>query len=258
MTEEERGPLIKRLCCGPTDVINYPAGRRQALLDRQEYRTAMRTRVKICGITNLTDAVTAAEAGADALGFIFYPPSPRAVTLAAAKDIIRSLPPFVAKVGVFVNEPLEVIRDVVASCGLTCVQLHGDEPPRLVEEVGTMVPCYKAFRVKSESMVRSLPSYGGAVWLLDSYVAGQAGGTGECFNWDWAILAKQLGRGIILAGGLNPSNVAEAVRIVEPYSVDVASGVEVYPGKKDPALVRAFVQQATKGWADRAGLGKTE
>lgn len=193
----------------------------------------------------------AVEAGADALGFIFYPPSPRSVAPETAREIIQALPPFITKVGVFVNEPAGLIREVAATCGLTCVQLHGDESPSMVRELGAAVPCYKAFRVKSESMVRHLSSYPGAVWLLDSYVAGQAGGTGECFNWDWAIQANKLGRGIVLAGGLNPSNVAEAIRIVRPYGVDVASGVEIRPGKKDAALVRSFVHEATKGWADR-------
>ena len=195
----------------------------------------------------------AVEAGADALGFIFYPPSPRSVAPAVAREIIQALPPFISKVGVFVNEPVGLIREVADTCGLTCVQLHGDEPPSMVQELGAALPCYKAFRVKSEAMVRHLSSFPGAVWLLDSYVAGQAGGTGERFNWDWAIQANQLGRGIILAGGLNPSNVAEAIRTVRPYGVDVASGVETRPGKKDPALVRAFVQEAIKGWAERAG-----
>ena len=200
----------------------------------------MSVKVKICGITQLDDALAAVEAGADALGFMFHEPSPRHLTPSAAAKITRHLPPFVAKVGVFVNASADVVRRIVAECGLDAVQLHGDETP---EFCGQFAPLkvIKAFRIRDEKSLLPLSDFETDAWLLDSFVPGKEGGTGTTFNWDLANQAKESGRPIILAGGLTPENIAEAVHEVWPYAVDVSSGVEAAPGRKDAALVRAFI-----------------
>lgn len=202
-----------------------------------------RVRVKICGITSLHDAQVAVDAGADALGFMFYVRSPRWIEPEAAGEIVRSLPPFVAAVGVFVNAEESFVRRVAAQCGLDAVQFHGDETPEYCARFEPL-RVFKAFRVNAAESLRALADYSTSAWLLDAFVPDQPGGTGRTFNWDLAIQAKQLGRPIILAGGLTPENVADAVRRVRPYAVDVSSGVESAPGRKDPARVRAFVQAA--------------
>ncbi len=199
-------------------------------------------RVKICGTTNGEDALVAAEAGADALGFVFWEGSPRRVALEQAAEIIQTLPPFISKVGVFVNPTKEKVRQVIDRCGLDTLQFHGDEPPEFCRQFGLKV--IRAFRMQDAESLRLLAAYPTEGWLLDSFVPGQPGGTGARFNWDLAIEAKKFGRPIILAGGLTPANVAEAVRQVRPFAVDVASGVELAPGKKDPAKVRAFIAAA--------------
>jgi len=202
----------------------------------------MSTIVKICGITSPADALIAAEAGADALGLMFYEPSPRNVSLKTAAAIARELPPFLTKVGVFVNAPEELVLRAIAECGLNIVQFHGDETPDYCQKFPVMV--LKAFRIKDADSLKQLPEYQTDAWLLDAYTADKQGGTGEKFNWDLAIEAQKLGKPIFLAGGLTPENVADAVRKVQPYAVDVSSGVEAAPGKKDPAKVRAFIQAA--------------
>lgn len=206
--------------------------------------------VKICGITNLADARTAVDAGADALGFMFYEPSARSITPAAAREIIAQLPPRVAKVGVFVNAPMEIIRRIATECGLDTVQLHGEETPEFCAQLAPL-KVWKAVRVRDENSLSTMPGYKTDAWLLDSYVAGHQGGTGEKFNWELAIAAKVLGRPIILAGGLTPENIATAVRQVRPFGVDVSSGVESAPGKKDAAKVRAFIHAAKKTSPDK-------
>lgn len=202
----------------------------------------MSTMVKICGITNETDALAAAEAGADALGFMFYEPSPRHVSLQVAAKIARQLPPFLIKVGVFVNAPEDMVLRAIGECGLNIVQFHGDETPDYCQLFPVMT--IKAFRIRDTESLKSLPDYKTDAWLLDAYVADKLGGTGAQFNWDLAIEGQKLGRPIFLAGGLTPENVGEAVRKVRPYAVDVSSGVEASPGKKDHAKVRAFIQAA--------------
>ncbi|MHB8520126.1 MAG: phosphoribosylanthranilate isomerase [Limisphaerales bacterium] len=197
-------------------------------------------KIKICGITNLTDALAAAEAGADALGFVFYQRSPRNVSRQTAAGIIRKLPPFLAKVGVFVNETETVIRQVVAECGVDTLQFHGDETPEFCKRFSPL-KVVKAFRVQSVESLRALSAYETDAWLLDSCVPGTVGGTGQQFNWELACAAKEFGHPIILAGGLTPENVAEAVHEVWPYGVDVSSGVEAAPGKKDAQLIRDFI-----------------
>ncbi|MBM4301354.1 MAG: phosphoribosylanthranilate isomerase [Deltaproteobacteria bacterium] len=196
-------------------------------------------RIKICGITNLEDALLAAELGADALGFIFYPKSPRKVAPETAREIIARLPPFVASVGVFVDEEAAVVQELAASLGLDWVQLHGQESPDYCLSLGRRV--IKGFRIKDGTSLKDLALYRGAVqaFLLDTYKPGQVGGTGESFDWHLALEAKPYGR-IILAGGLNAENVAQAIATALPAAVDAASGTEAAPGKKDPDKLRAF------------------
>lgn len=197
-------------------------------------------RVKICGITNLEDAVVAAELGADAIGFIFYEKSQRHINPRTAALIIRELPPFVATIGVFVNEPPEKVVDIAKEAGVGCIQLHGDETPEYVQAVGLRT--IKALRVKDASILNKLRSFSVSAILLDTYREGQPGGTGETFDWEIASEAAKTGR-IILSGGLNPENVGSAVRKVRPYAVDVSSGVEAKPGKKDHAKLQKFFEQ---------------
>jgi phosphoribosylanthranilate isomerase len=196
-------------------------------------------RIKICGITNLIDARLAADLGAHALGFIFYPKSPRSVRPEVARDIIDNLPPFVMTVGVFVDEEATVVRGIAETTGLDWVQLHGKESPEYCCELKRRV--IKGFRIKDASSLSLLPEYQGSVqaFLLDTYKAGTAGGTGETFEWELARQAGALGP-IILAGGLTPANVGQAIKVAQPAAVDVASGVETTPGKKDPEKLRAF------------------
>jgi phosphoribosylanthranilate isomerase len=201
-------------------------------------------RVKICGITNLSDASAAIEAGADALGFVFYEASPRHISVEEAAEIVRELPPFVAKVGVFVDAPREVVAETVLKCRLTAVQLHGNESPEFCHRVTCDV--IKAFRVEGPESLEALRRYATSAWLLDSFVAGKPGGTGAQFKWELATRAKALGRPILLAGGLTPENVASAVKEVRPFGVDVSSGVESTPRKKDHLKVRAFVAAAKR------------
>lgn len=197
-------------------------------------------RVKICGITNLEDALLAASLGADALGFVLYPPSPRAISPDAARAIIAQLPPFVTTVGVFVDEDTARVKELAGQLGLDWVQLHGRESPDYCKSLGRRV--IKGFRIQDENSLTALTAYRGAAqaFLLDAYKKGLAGGTGETFNWDLARQARKYGP-IILAGGLTPENVAQAIATARPQAVDVASGVEATPGKKDPEKLRAFI-----------------
>jgi phosphoribosylanthranilate isomerase len=208
-------------------------------------------RIKICGITNPDDARLAAELGAHALGFIFYSKSPRWVEPVVAREIIKNLPPLVMTVGVFVDEEAGVVKEIAATAGLDWVQLHGQEPPEYCRALKRRV--IKGFRIKDAGSLSLLPDYQGSVqaFLLDTYKAGTAGGTGETFDWALASQANALGP-IILAGGLTPGNVARAIHAAQPAAVDVASGVEAAPGKKDPEKLRAFFE-AIKEVGGRAG-----
>ena len=203
----------------------------------------MNVRVKICGITNLEDAQAAVDAGADALGFVFCESSPRKLSAGIAAEIIARLPPFVAKAGVFVNANEESVRGAVGECGLDTLQFHGDETPEFCRKFSPL-KVYKAFRIQDLESLQALPAYKTDAWLLDSFVPDKPGGTGATFNWDLAAEAKKIGRPVILAGGLTPENVAEAVRKVRPFAVDVSSGVESSPGKKDHTKVRRFIAAA--------------
>lgn len=202
----------------------------------------MSVKVKICGITNVEDGLAAAEAGADALGFIFYERSPRYVSIEKAAVLIRNLPAEIVKVGVFVDADEEIIFRAIAECGLNLLQFHGVESPEYCVQFGLM--SMKAFQVRDAESLSQLADFKTDAWLLDAYSPDKLGGTGERFNWDLAVKAQKLGRPIFLAGGLTADNVVEAVRQVQPYAVDVSSGVEVSPGKKDQGKVRAFIQAA--------------
>jgi phosphoribosylanthranilate isomerase len=199
----------------------------------------MAVRVKICGITNLEDALAAAAAGADALGFVFAP-SPRQVTPQHAAAIIRELPPFVTTVGLVVDQDP---RPILAECPVDVVQFHGSEPPEAVAAVARRA--YKAFRVREEEDLRALGDYPTvSAFLLDAYVPDVPGGTGRSFPWDLAVLARRFGKPVIVAGGLTPENVALCVETTQPYGVDVSTGVEASPGKKDRTKVRDFIAAA--------------
>jgi len=195
--------------------------------------------VKICGITSPADAQMVAEAGANAIGLMFFPGSKRFVNIPRAVEIVRDLPPELARVGVFVDASADEISRAIGECGLNILQFHGQEPPEYCRQFGVM--SMKAFRLRDESDIQRLSEYSTDAWLLDSYVPGEAGGTGARFNWDWAVKAKEFKRPFFLAGGLTPENVGEAVATVRPYGVDVSTGVESSPGKKDREKVRRFV-----------------
>lgn len=199
-------------------------------------------KVKICGITSREDALGALEAGADALGFVFYSKSPRYIAPKAAAEIIASLPPFISNVGLFVNGSDQEVRQIVERTGIDTLQFHGDES---AEDCAPFLRhCIKAFRIADVDSLNQLPDFHTRAWLLDSFVPGEQGGTGVTFNWALAKQAVSLNRPVILAGGLTADNVQEAIRQVRPYAVDVSSGVESAPGKKDLAKVRAFIQSA--------------
>jgi len=201
----------------------------------------MNVRVKICGITNSEDAHAAVEYGADALGFVFAK-SPRQITKEQARDIIAELPPFVSPVGVFADEKADMIKEICDFCGIQTVQLHGNEQPSYLKELEGY-KLIKAFRVKEEDDLKQLANYKPHAFLLDSYVKGVMGGTGVSFNWEIARQAHKYGT-IILSGGLTPKNVKEAIQMVKPYAVDVSSGVESSPGKKDKSLLKRFIANA--------------
>lgn len=198
-------------------------------------------KIKICGITNLEDALLAVDAGADALGFVFYKESPRHILAEQAAAIIRHLPPFVQTVGLFVNEALETVNETADLCGLDIIQLHGDESPEFCASVRRRV--IKAIRVKDGTCLDSMKDYRVAAFLLDAWSPSAFGGTGRTFNWEIAASAAKSKR-IVLAGGLTPDNVADAVRQVRPYAVDVSSGVESEPGRKDLKKLQKFIEAA--------------
>ncbi len=200
--------------------------------------------IKICGITNLADAQAAVASGADALGFMFYRLSKRFIEAPAARQIIDQIPARVAKVGVFVNATEAEVREVIAATGIDTLQFHGEETPEFCASFRPL-PTWKAFRIESADSLRVVRRYPeAAAWLLDSHVAGSHGGTGHGFDWELAIAANLKGRPVILAGGLNPENVAAAVAHVRPFGLDVSSGVESAPGKKDHAKIAAFIRNA--------------
>lgn len=209
--------------------------------------THARTRIKICGITRQDDALAAADAGADAVGFVFYAASPRHVQPAAAGTIVRALPPFVTTVGLFVDAPAGEVRSVLAAVPLALLQFHGDEPPEFCRQFGP--PYIKAVRVRSGTdLLQYAARYpDAAALLLDAYRPGVPGGTGETF--DWHLIPARMTCGIVLAGGLTPDNVAAGIEQVRPWAVDVSSGVEAAPGVKDVQRIRRFATAVR--WVDR-------
>ena len=202
----------------------------------------MRTRVKICGVTNVADAQAAAEAGADMIGLNFYEKSPRYVSLKAAAAISKQLPPFVMRVGVFVNPEEALVTRAIGECNLSLLQFHGDETSEFCTQFSLM--SIKALRVRDAESLKALANFQTDAFLLDAHSKSGLGGTGEQFNWDQAVEAQKFGKPIFLAGGLTPENVAEAVRKVRPFAVDVSSGVEISPGKKNHAKMKAFIAAA--------------
>lgn len=202
-------------------------------------------KIKICGITNPEDAAWAVSAGADALGFVLYRKSPRYVEPAVVRNIVASLPPFILPIGVFVNEEAAVVRTLVDDCGLAMAQLHGDETAAYCRTLGR--PALKALRVRDRGTFLALAEFqeGGRVrgFVIDAFSEQAYGGTGQTVDW---TLAAEAARSVpvILAGGLTPGNVSSAIHRVRPYGVDVSSGVEACPGKKDPAKVKAFIEAA--------------
>lgn len=199
-------------------------------------------RIKICGITSREDALLAAELGADALGFIFTN-SPRRVTPEEAGAIIDVLPPLVCKIGVFLDQQEEEVKLIADSCGLDGLQFHGRETPAYCKKFTQKV--IKAFRIRDVDDLKALSLYEADAFLLDSYHESLPGGTGKTFDWNLAVEAKRYGK-IILSGGLNPENVFSAVQQVGPYAVDVSSGVETSPGRKDPARLEAFIGEVRR------------
>ena len=206
--------------------------------------TRQRTRIKICGITNVDDAHAAVAAGADALGFVFYEPSPRAVTPALVKEIVFQMPPFVTFVGLFVNPSKEYVCEVLGSVRLDLLQFHGDESPEFARQFG--LPYYSVLRVGAAHSVElsKMDQHAEACgFLFDTYDQSHAGGTGKTF--DWSQFNSEA-RGAILAGGLTPENVARAIATARPYAVDVSSGVELSPGRKNTVRMNAFVNECQR------------
>jgi len=199
----------------------------------------VRTRIKICGITRVEDARAAVDLGADAIGLVFFAPSPRSVGLAEARSIIAAISPFVTVVGLFVDPAEEQVESVLRACSLGLLQFHGDEAPDFCSRFG--LPYIKAARVKADAdLVQYLTPYHAARgWLLDAYQEQLYGGTGASF--DWKLIPRDLARPVILSGGLTPDNVGAAVRQVRPWAVDVSSGVEAAKGVKDAAKIAAFI-----------------
>ena len=199
------------------------------------------TLVKICGITNIDDALDAVEFGADALGFNFWPDSPRYIAPAKAKEILQEIPPSVWRVGVFVNEHFEKVRDLSVELELTYLQFHGDETPYYCDQFA--VPYWRAFGLKDEKGLELMTKYHCEYYLVDACVDRAYGGTGVTGNWQLAGAAKKVGK-IFLAGGLTPENVQTAIQVVRPDGVDVASGVEDEPGKKNRFKLEEFIMKA--------------
>ncbi|CDF85200.1 N-(5'-phosphoribosyl)anthranilate isomerase [Pseudomonas knackmussii B13] len=206
-------------------------------------------RIKICGITRVEDALAAAEAGADAIGLVFYPKSPRAVSVQQARQILAALPPFVSSVGLFVNASRCELGEILDAVPLDMLQFHGDESA--ADCSGYHKPYLKALRVKAgDDIAAKAAEYPGASGiLLDTYVEGVPGGTGAAF--DWSLIPEQMPRPLVLAGGLTAENVADAIRQVRPYAVDVSGGVEASKGIKDAAKIRAFIQQCRLADSER-------
>ncbi len=205
----------------------------------------MAARIKICGITNLEDALAAVNFGADSLGFIFAS-SPRQITIEQAKKIIKKLPPFITTVAVVVNEKKINLNKIINSGLFNALQLHGEEKPELCRYLSKKIKIIKSFRVKSKESLKNIGRYKVEAILLDTFLGHKYGGTGVSFNWDLAKKVTQKNCPVILSGGLNPDNVAAAIKKVRPYAVDTSSGIEKYPGKKDLKRLKKFINEVKK------------
>ncbi len=203
------------------------------------------TKIKICGITNMDDALAAVKLGADALGFVFYNKSKRYIEPVKAAEITDALPPFVKKVGVFTNEDEGTVREIKKAVNLDLLQIHGDETPEYCSRLEG--PYIKAFRLKNESTLSEVYSYKTNYVLFDTYSRDEYGGTGHAFDWDMLVNHPFKNKYVILSGGLNPENVKEAVTLLNPYAVDVSSGVEESPGKKDIGKIKKFIEAVRNG-----------
>ncbi len=200
------------------------------------------TWIKICGITNIEDARKSIELGADALGFVFYEKSPRKITKEKAREIITSIQDpesSIQPVGLFVDELEEKVNEIASYCNFNILQFHGDETPDYCKKFPQKI--IKAFRIRDKESLVDIPKYEVDYYLLDAYSEELPGGTGRTFNWDLAKEAKEFGKPIILSGGLNPENIIEALKKVSPFGVDVSSGVEASPGKKDLTKLEEFI-----------------
>ena len=201
----------------------------------------MRTRIKICGITCLEDAQFAVYCGVDALGFMFFEGSKRFIDVESARDICQAMPPCLTKVGVFVNASKEQVHHAQQTCGLDTLQFHGEEAPDWCRQFDAKT--MKAFRVGDAETLESLDDYDVNAWLVDSYQPGERGGTGHSFQWDLLSAIRPYRKPLFLAGGLTSDNIQKAIREVQPFGVDVSSGVELAPGRKCPDKVASFVQK---------------
>lgn len=202
-------------------------------------------RVKICGITNLKDALTAVRSGCDALGFVFYKKSSRYITPGKARLIISRLPQGLYKVGVFVNAAKEEVERIAASCKLDMAQLHGDESPELCSHIKAC-RVIKAFRLKNKSGLREIKKYRAYAYLFDTYSKVKFGGTGKSFDWKLLRTLRKIKKPVFLAGGLTPKNVGRAIKLVKPEWVDVSSSVESSPGKKSATRIKEFIAAVKK------------
>ena len=201
------------------------------------------TKVKFCGITNLKDAISAAELGADALGFVFYPKSPRFISPKNAKEIIKKLPPFISMVGLFVNQSKSEVEEVIKGCPLNLLQFHGDENESFCKQYN--LPYIKAISMKSDvDLLKCIQEYNSAkALLLDTFSKVARGGSGEVF--DWKMIPPNTLKPIIVAGGLTPDNVQTLLEVISPYGVDVSSGIEINKGLKDYKLMKKFILGVT-------------
>ncbi|MFA5164415.1 MAG: phosphoribosylanthranilate isomerase [Candidatus Omnitrophota bacterium] len=202
-------------------------------------------RVKVCGITNLKDAEAACRFGADAIGFVFAK-SPRRIDASKARAISLRMPPYVSLVGIFVDEDIKKLLQIAEKCRLDIIQLHGNESINYCKQLKKYYKIVKAVKVGEQKSFSGLLGYDADAFLLDTYRPGKAGGTGEKFDWSLALKAKKHGKPIILSGGLRPGNVSEAIRKVKPYAVDVSSGIESSPGRKNMKLMKEFIHKAKK------------
>lgn len=210
----------------------------------------MRVRVKFCGITSIEDRDSAIIAGADAIGLVFFKDSPRFVTLEEAEGILKDIPPFISAVGVFVNEDLEFIEECVERCNLNAVQLHGDEDVKYCLKFKSLnfkgVKLIKGIRIKNRESLVDIENCPSDAIILDAYKKGIYGGTGQGFDRSLAVIAREYGKHIIISGGLNPDNAYKIIKEVKPYGVDVSSGIESSPGRKNIELMERFIEEVRR------------